>query len=150
MKDTYVLNAQTRNPDRPSLQKGQSGGSGPLWKKNEAFCLATSTGGGRGHYTAIRINHGVAEQTRDESLCIMSTYHKGLDNHGARTGVLEGFRIRRLTPTECERLQGFPDGWTAMGESGKKMSDSARYKACGNAVTVNVIEAVMSEIMKRR
>ena len=42
-------------------------------------------------------------------------------------------RIRRLTPTECERLQGFPDGWT------EGVSDTQRYKCLGNAVTVNVI-----------
>ncbi len=45
-------------------------------------------------------------------------------------------RIRRLTPTECERLQGFPDGWT------EGISDTQRYKCLGNAVTVNVIEAI--------
>jgi len=44
--------------------------------------------------------------------------------------------IRRLTPIECERLQGFPDNWT------KGISDSQRYKCLGNAVTVNVIEAI--------
>jgi len=44
------------------------------------------------------------------------------------------YRIRRLTPTECERLQGFADGWTSM------LSDTQRYKCLGNAVTVNVIE----------
>jgi len=43
-------------------------------------------------------------------------------------------RIRRLTPVECERLQGFPDGWT------EGISDTQRYKCLGNAVTVNVIE----------
>lgn len=48
-----------------------------------------------------------------------------------------GAKIRRLTPLECERLQGFPDDWTA-GES-----DTQRYKMCGNAVTVNVVEAVI-------
>jgi len=42
--------------------------------------------------------------------------------------------VRRLTPTECERLQGFPDGWT------DGQADSHRYKQMGNAVTVNVIE----------
>ena len=43
-------------------------------------------------------------------------------------------KIRRLTPVECERLQGFPDGWT------EGISDTQRYKCLGNAVTVNVIE----------
>jgi DNA (cytosine-5)-methyltransferase 1 len=47
--------------------------------------------------------------------------------------------IRRLTPTECERLQGFPDGWT------EGVSDTQRYKCLGNAVTTNVI----TEIGKR-
>ena len=50
--------------------------------------------------------------------------------------------VRRLTPTECERLQGFPDGWTDIGEwtdsKGKvrKTTDSARYKALGNSIAV--------------
>jgi len=49
------------------------------------------------------------------------------------TGALQGSVVRRLTPIECERLQGFPDDWTA------EQADSHRYKQCGNAVTVNVI-----------
>lgn len=48
-----------------------------------------------------------------------------------------GYGVRRLTPTEAERLQGFPDGWTLLGD---KTPDSPRYKACGNAVCVNVAE----------
>lgn len=48
--------------------------------------------------------------------------------------------IRRLTPTECERLQGFPDGWT------EGISDTQRYKCLGNAVTVNVIKAIFSHL----
>ncbi len=53
----------------------------------------------------------------------------------------KGMSIRRLTPTECERLQGFDDGWTA------GVSDTQRYKCLGNAVTVNVIEAIMKKIL---
>ena len=55
--------------------------------------------------------------------------------------------IRRLTPIECERLQGFPDNWTEYGKSGK-ISDTQRYKMCGNAVTVDVVEAVAKNIIK--
>lgn len=50
--------------------------------------------------------------------------------------------VRRLTPTECERLQGYPDGWTDIGEwtdsKGKKKesSDTARYKALGNSIAL--------------
>ena len=56
-------------------------------------------------------------------------------------------KIRRLTPIECERLQGFADNWTQFGESGK-ISDTQRYKMCGNAVTVDVVEAVAKNIIK--
>ena len=52
-------------------------------------------------------------------------------------------RIRRLTPVECERLQGFPDGWT------EGLSDTQRYKCLGNAVTTNVIEAIVSKLTDR-
>jgi DNA (cytosine-5)-methyltransferase 1 len=48
--------------------------------------------------------------------------------------VARSKRVRRLTPTECERLQGFPDGWT------ESQADTHRYKQMGNAVTVNVIK----------
>lgn len=48
--------------------------------------------------------------------------------------------VRRLTPVECERLQGFPDGWTQIGTDEKPTADSHRYKQLGNAVTVNVAE----------
>ena len=59
--------------------------------------------------------------------------------------------IRRLTPIECERLQGFPDNWTEYGidenENKVKMSDTQRYKQMGNAVTTKVIVAVGSKIL---
>jgi DNA (cytosine-5)-methyltransferase 1 len=50
--------------------------------------------------------------------------------------------VRRLTPVECERLQGFPDGWTDLGP------DSRRYAALGDAVTVNVAEWLGRRIME--
>jgi len=50
--------------------------------------------------------------------------------------------IRRLTPIECERLQGFPDNWTKYGKDGIEISDTQRYKMCGNAVSVPVVKAI--------
>ena len=51
-------------------------------------------------------------------------------------------QYRRLTPVECERLQGFPDGWT------EGISDLQRYNCLGNSVTVNVIEAIAEKMKK--
>jgi len=59
------------------------------------------------------------------------------------------YRIRRLTPIECERLQGFPDNHTEYGiydNEVKKMSNTQRYKQCGNAVTVDVVQAIAEKI----
>lgn len=53
------------------------------------------------------------------------------------------YGVRRLTPVECERLQAFPDGWTEPAGS-----DSARYKALGNAVTVTVPHWLFGRIME--
>ena len=50
--------------------------------------------------------------------------------------------VRRLTPTECERLQGFPDGWT------DGQADSHRYKQMGNAVAVPVVEWIINRLTK--
>ena len=63
--------------------------------------------------------------------------------------VIEGYRIRRLTPIECERLQGFPDNHTAYGNYDgevKPMSNNQRYKQCGNAVTVDVVGVIATKI----
>lgn len=49
-----------------------------------------------------------------------------------------GIGVRRLTPRECERLQGFPDDWTRWRDDGREVSDSARYRMLGNAVAVPV------------
>ena len=56
------------------------------------------------------------------------------------TGVIDQVTVRRLTPLECERLQGFPDDWTVT------QSDSQRYKQMGNAVAVPVVEWVIQNI----
>lgn len=57
-------------------------------------------------------------------------------------GVATPQTVRRLTPTECERLQGFPDGWT------DGQADSHRYKQMGNAVAVPVVQWIIDRIVK--
>jgi site-specific DNA-cytosine methylase len=66
------------------------------------------------------------------------------DNHTETraTVVIEDPTVRRLTPLECERLQGFPDGWA------EGQSDSQRYKQMGNAVAVPVVEWVIQGIVE--
>lgn len=60
-----------------------------------------------------------------------------------RHGIYDGARIRRLTPLECERLMGYPDNWTA------GISDTQRYKQCGNGIVSNVVEAVVGALIEK-
>ena len=97
-----------------------------------------------------------ARQHKDATDLVLQTYqqtvgtigytdHKGIDNQyvGEDKCIVEGINlIRRLTPLECERLQGFPDGWTNIPTA----SDSARYKALGTSVAIPCVEYVMQGI----
>jgi DNA (cytosine-5)-methyltransferase 1 len=60
--------------------------------------------------------------------------------------VAVNLAVRRLTPRECERLQGFPDDWTAIPYRGKPASDGPRYKAIGNSMAVPVMKWIGERI----
>lgn len=66
---------------------------------------------------------------------------------GANSSVRVRYRVRRLTPLECERLDGFPDNWTEYGASGKEMSDKTRYEALGNSIAVPCADRVFAGII---
>lgn len=69
-------------------------------------------------------------------------------NHEAPIGVCERMAVRRLTPVECERLQGFPDGHTAIPYRKKPAADGHRYKALGNSMAVPVMRWIGERIAK--
>ena len=108
------------------------GGKGALLAEEQSLTLATGNG-----QTLFQ------PQAFDE----MNFTTDGDTHHVLRagtkqsTGAVTEYGVRRLTPVECERLQSFPDGWTE--PSG---SDSARYKAMGNAVTVNVVRWILGRL----
>ena len=72
-------------------------------------------------------------------------------------GLRQGDKIRRFTPLECERLMGLPDNWTLWGvppgewhypkDSATIVSDTQRYKLCGNGVVVNVVREIIKNII---
>jgi site-specific DNA-cytosine methylase len=62
------------------------------------------------------------------------------------TAAMTAMGVRRLTPVECERLMSWPDDHTRYGMSGKEMSDSTRYRMCGNGVVSNVAEWIARRI----
>jgi len=87
---------------------------------------------------------GFAENQRGE--VVESAVSHQLTTGGGKPGqgflaVRQEALVRRLTPTECERLQGFPDGWT------DGQADAARYRQLGNAVAVPVVEWITRRLV---
>ena len=75
----------------------------------------------------------------DQSQCLLARDYKGFGNQ-AMNAVIDRFRVRRLTPREYARLQGFPDSYKQV------VSNTQFYKQMGNAVTVNVAQAIATKI----
>ena len=112
------------------------------------------------HLLKIRTNvkKGYVEADKGDGvrLCHPSSKTSRGRVHKERVGALsqsndwgavdKDYRIRRLTPKECERLQGFPDEWTKYGSDDEVISDTQRYKCLGNAVTVNVVEYLINSM----
>ncbi|WP_105125647.1 DNA cytosine methyltransferase [Streptococcus suis] len=82
-------------------------------------------------------------KTKDEVGTLTASGHQGNTKAGT-FGILDGIRIRKLTPRECWRLQGFPD-W-AFDKAQAVNSNSQLYKQAGNSVTVNVVEAIAKRL----
>ena len=85
--------------------------------------------------------------------------HQGLSTGSLPPACGADFAVRRLTPVECERLQGFPDNWTRIpyrGKPAEQCPDGPRYKACGNSMAVPVMRWIgeriqmMEDIMTER
>ena len=86
--------------------------------------------------------------------CLSATSGRHTGTDWSRTYVVYADAVRRITPLEAERLQGFPDNWTipyAMSDdcsAAGELLDSQRYATLGNAVTVNVAEWLGNRIKK--
>lgn len=162
------LRGQTRPKIYDSLKELRE-----IEKENrERVCGSTLTASGAGHWAKTGSN--VVAST------LMAQIHGTPDRMLGANLVEEAPGFRNLTPVECERLQGFPDGWTAkglfqkgdmvwtgeininsagqraphmvfaQGDTASDLLDSERYKLCGNAVTTNVVRHVITQIYGTR
>lgn len=119
-----------------------------VYDGNKISCTLSSQGGGcgakTGLYTFVDLNRKGSIQTTNTARALLARYNKGQPNRTAEcSGVLESdgpIRIRRLTPRECFRLQGFTD--EQFNRAAAVNSETQLYKQAGNAVTVNVVEKI--------
>jgi DNA (cytosine-5)-methyltransferase 1 len=123
---------------------------------NQLNPLNTMQGGNRQPFVKVpeATKKGYAEATEGDSINlsvpnsktrrgrvgkgIAQTLDTGMHQH-----TLQDAKIRRLTPLECERLMSFPDNWTNV----EGMSDTQRYKQCGNGVVSNVVQAIIERMI---
>lgn len=98
------------------------------------------------HGVMVNRKEGVKKDV-DIAGTLSSSDWRGLNRNQDQTAVIENMVIRRLTPIECERLQGFPDNWTQYGVDGETISDTQRYKMMGNAVSTPVVTAIIRRLL---
>jgi len=106
------------------------------------------------HTVTTACVHGVAHPTvlMDQGGSVMNVLEDGTvgtlrrETHGHEPSIVQHMAVRRLTPTECERLQGFPDGYTDIQLNGKPTPDGPRYKALGNSMAVPVMRWIGQRI----
>ena len=152
---TSPVNRSRPEPGKPchtlTSRMGTGGGNIPIMFRQQRFgsydrdsvagtCKAREGKDGTTNLVcAVDCRHGTENPDTNGTLQAKSTGGQSLNLNNV---VREAMTVRRLTPLECERLQGFPDGWTDIGEwvdsKGKKRqtTDSARYKALGNSIAL--------------
>ena len=84
--------------------------------------------------------------TSNQSGKVYEEYSTSLDRSSPPPALLTAMQVRRLTPVECERLQGFPDNYTDIKAKGKPTPDGPRYKSLGNSWAVPVVRWIGSRI----
>lgn len=132
--DLCVAYCLQRNALRRSESEGPNGDG---VNDNVSFTLAS----GERHAVAAVDCRNMRET--EELSGTLQAKENGSYSLNYQNPVRMGYIVRRLTPTECERLQGYPDGWTAFGCDGKPVSDTARYMMLGNSVAVPCVAYIM-------
>lgn len=135
---------------------GQGTHNGAVFIPNKASCLTSRMDGSpcvdRGPqivaiYDMTHANEVMRPMHGDK----VNTLNSRMGTGGNQVPVLQDKeirRVRRLTPTECERLQGLPDGYTDIEFKGKPASDARRYKAIGNGMAQPCADFVLRQIVK--
>ncbi len=114
-------------------------------------CTQKALGGGLGAktglYSFIDLAKGTGGVLTNTARALQARYDKGVSNRkGEVSGVIEKLRVRKLTPLECFRLQGFPNEFVKNARD-IGISDTQLYKQAGNSVTVSVVKAIAERLV---
>lgn len=128
--------------------RGREGGAAPEVSGDRTNALRGAGGGSSRDYVAFAENSRAELRLEGGDGQVTGALSTGGGKPGQGTpAIATPYAVRRLTPVECERLQGFPDDHTRYDADGSEIADTHRYRMCGNAVTVNVIEWIGRRIL---
>ena len=122
--------------------RGRDGGATAELGGEVAAALQASTGGG--DKPPVLAVHG----TQDPITSVEVGFPLGRNNGGENAVLQTAMAVRRLTPRECERLQGFPDDHTLIPVRGRPAADGPRYKALGNSMAVPVMRWIGARVLR--
>ena len=172
--DSRVSIAENGIVQTLSGRMGTGGGNVPMVMENVEEGNAYAIGNGQADQTGLHDKAGALNCMHDQQAVITYGLDRAAYNQGKNAkynfsveeekigaqvakgpGAVYNTVVRRLTPLECERLQGYPDGWTDIGEwidsKGKKHkdADSPRYKALGNSIALPFWQWLANRICKQ-
>jgi len=123
-----------------------SKGNGEAWVTPERHMALNIGGGqaGQGYPAALvtRYKNNIDGLVEDDISATLRACGSATHERKIPAVAVQNYTVRRLTPLECERLQGFPDGWTDI----EGASDTGRYKALGNSVAIPCVAWIMGRI----
>jgi DNA (cytosine-5)-methyltransferase 1 len=149
LEDFYPGRVRAYQESAPALREGRHGLK--VYENPSGTRTLHPNAPGVGEAERVYDPSGVSPPVKESSVNVLPPVSNAVDCDGylrepGHHDSLATCRVRRLTPVECERLQGFPDGWTGAGVDEKgnvvEISDTQRYRMMGNAVTVPVVEAL--------
>lgn len=132
-------------------ERGRDGGRSVEWQEDLAYSLNAPAGGGRRQEMNIAWSIMPQNSSKDykaREVDVAQPLMAGGPVGGNQGGdfIQQAWAVRRLTPRECERLQGFPDDFTSVPYNGKSAADGPRYKALGNSMAVNAMRWIGQRI----
>ncbi|MFI7467425.1 DNA cytosine methyltransferase [Nonomuraea sp. NPDC049646] len=131
-------NPRPGDPAPPLCATGRPSIAYPVALRGRDGGTQIETGPAEGPAYALRAASGGASAAMVVTNTLTANYGSRIDSTASSPLVTEELAVRRLTPRECERLQGFPDDWTLY-SGDRQQADSARYRQMGNAVPVPMI-----------
>jgi DNA (cytosine-5)-methyltransferase 1 len=140
---TGTLNANGKAAGSATQQDAESGLLVPIGFSHQKSAMSTTLD--KSTTPAVAFTQNQAGDVLSGGKCAaMGTNQNATGRNTPK--INQGMQVRRLTPRECERLQGFPDDYTLVPHRGKPAADGPRYKAIGNSMAVPVMRWIGKRI----